>query len=188
MENIKKYIFTAITLGAIAAGGALLIASTNMITRGPIAENEKKAINKGIANVFDGYEHIYYSSDEDVEKDTKTNPYVDHIYFVKDGLVENDENNQVIGYALRTSGSNQYGKLSLIVGFNTSYAYKGLSVVVNEQSFASTLNKKYIIPVQKGERKLDEVSCGATYGATTVRDMVANATDMVKKIVGGNSG
>ena len=188
MENVKKYIFTALTLGLIAAGGALFIATTNMITRGPIAENEKKAINKGIASIFDDYEHIYYSSEEDVKKDNDNNPYVDHIYYVKDGLLENDENNVVIGYALRTTGSNQYGKLSLIVGFDTSYAYVGLSVVTNEQSFASTLNKNYIIPVQKGERELDKVSCGATYGATTIRDMVNNAKNMVKTIVGGNNG
>ena len=40
MSNVKKYITTSLTLGLIAAAGALLIAGTNKITEEPIKKYE----------------------------------------------------------------------------------------------------------------------------------------------------
>ena len=179
MSNAKKYILTSITLGLIAASGALLIAGTNMLTRGPIAKNEEKKINSGIATIFDGYSNIFVKDQEDIEK-TKDNKFVDHIYYVYDGDPEDETPDTFVGVAIRTSGSNDYGKISLIIGFTPDAVYKNLSVITNEQSFASTLKNKYLAPLINGERDLQDVSCGATYGATTVKDMVNNAMDIAK--------
>ena len=179
MSNMKKYLMTAVVLGSIAMASGLLIGATNLVTSGPIAAYEKNQINNGIKAIFSDCEHLYYSNDEDIEID-KDNPYVNHIYYLYDGTNENDYDNAFVGFALKTEGSNSYGKIALIVGFDASANYESISVIKNEQSFASTLNKKYINKVKVKEREIDDVSCGATYGAKLVRDMIKNAQSIVE--------
>ena len=177
-SNIKKYILTSITLGLIAASGALLIAGTNMITKDRIADNEQKSINNGIATIFgQGVNANEYNLGENDYK------YITKCYEVKNA------DDSVSGYAFRTDGSNNYGKISLIIGYDTSVVYKGLSVVVNEQSFASTLKKGYIDLIKDGSQTVEDVSvsCGATYGAKLVRDMVNEAKEAISDLVGVNN-
>lgn len=179
MSNMKKYLMTAVVLGSIAMASGLLIGATNLVTSGPIAEYEKNQINSGIKAIFSDCENLYYSNDEDVEIG-KDNPYVTHIYYLYDGTNENDYDNAFVGFALKTEGSNSYGKIALIIGFDASANYESISVIKNEQSFASTLNKKYISKVKTKDREIDDVSCGATYGAKLVRDMIKNAQSIVE--------
>ena len=169
MSNIKKYILTAVTLGLIAASGALLIAGTNMITRDRIAENEQKSINNGIATIY-GAGSV---ADEHDLAEGIEYTYITKCYKVR---FEEDEGSSK-GYAFRTDGSNNYGKISLIIGFDNYQSYVGLSVIANEQSFASTLKKGYLDLIKDGSKTIDDVSvsCGATYGAKLVRAMVEEA-------------
>ena len=75
-----------------------------------------------------------------------------------------------------------YGKISLLIGFNLDNQFLSLSIITNEQTYASTLKDNYIDLLNKGERDLDDVSCGATYGAKLVRDMIkeSNQADLDK--------
>lgn len=174
-NNMKKYILTGVTLGLIAASGALLIAGTNMITRDTIAENEQKSINNGIATIYgEGVKAKEYDLGNVEYK------YITKCYEIR------DTEDFISGYAFRTDGSNNYGKVSLIIGFNASVKYMGLSVVANEQSFASTLKKGYLDKIKDGSQTVDDVdvSCGATYGAKLVRDMVNEAEDAATRLVG----
>ena len=174
-NNMKKYILTGVTLGLIAASGALLIAGTNMITRDTIAENEQKSINNGIATIYgEGVKAKEYDLDNVKYK------YITKCYEIRDA------EDFISGYAFRTDGSNNYGKVSLIIGFNAGVKYMGLSVVANEQSFASTLKKGYLDKIKDGSQTVDDVdvSCGATYGAKLVRDMVNEAEDAATRLVG----
>ena len=168
-SNIKKYILTSITLGLIAASGALLIAGTNMITKDRIAENEQKSINNGIATIYGaGSVAEEYSLPRGSE----------YTYITKCYKVRSEEDEDYFeGYAFRTDGSNNYGKISLIIGFGNNKSYVGLSIIANEQSFASTLKKGYIDLIKDGSQTIDDVSvsCGATYGAKLVRAMVEEA-------------
>ena len=82
-----------------------------------------------------------------------------------------------------------YGKISLLVGFRLSekegtqsYAFVGLYEIVDEQTYSSTLQENYINPLNGGNRDLDDVSCGATYAATLVRDMVNEAHEVANKL------
>ena len=181
MGNAKKYILTSITLGLIAASGALLIAGTNMITKDRIAENEQKSINNGIVTIFGD---PYFSNDD---YDVDNYQYVKHVYVVKNSFssfITPD------GYAFLTTGSNNYGKISLIIGFDSSCVYRGLSVIANEQSFASTLKKGYLDEIKDGNKTVDDVSvsCGATYGAKLVREMVNEAKKAVGDLLGVQDG
>ena len=176
-SNVKKYILTAVTLGLIAASGALLIAGTNMITRDTIAENEQKSINNGIVTIYgEG------SIAEDYALDESSNyTYITKCYKVR----FEDDVNSFQGYAFRTDGSNNYGKISLIIGFGNNQSYVGLSVIANEQSFASTLKKGYLDQIKDGSQTIDDVSvsCGATYGAKLVRAMVEEAQQATDKLL-----
>ena len=165
MAKVKHYVLVAITLGAIAASSALLIGATNMFTKESIAQNEQNKINSGIAGIFG--ESAKISNESSIENDDYK--YVNYVY-------EISANESEIGYAFRTTGSNMYGKVSLIIGFNIENKFVSLSVVTNEQTYASTLVDNYIIPLNNGSRDVDDVTCGATYGAKLVRDMVNEAS------------
>ena len=170
MSSKKQYVITSITLGAIAAASAGLIGVTNLITRDQIAKNEKDRITAGITRIFG--QNAQISSENDVEGFQ----YLQHLYKIT-GEQE--------GYAYRATGSNNYGKISLIIGFklaSSQYAFSGMYVVVNEQTYATTLVDNYINPVNSGDidYSTDEsVKCGATYGAKLVRSMIDEATAAV---------
>ena len=179
-NNTKKYLITAITLGLISAGGALLIAGTNMLTRDAIKANETRAINNGLATIFDT--EALKTNDATLDKEFE--------YVISSYYEVKDEADAPLGYAFKTEGSNAYGKISLIVGFDANYIYKGVAVVENGQSFASTLNKKYLNPLVKDHKSVDEVdvSCGATYGAKLARSMINSATSAAEYLKGANNG
>ena len=164
MLKAKHYILTSLTLGLIAAGSALLIGGSNMLTRDKIAQNEIDNVNKGIANIFG--ESAKISDESEIVSEDYS--YVKYVYEVS----SSDKN---AGYAFRTTGSNMYGKISLLVGFSLESDFLSLSIITNEQTYAQTLVENYIEPLNKSERDLDDVSCGATYGAKLVRDMVNEA-------------
>ena len=172
MAKIKRYVLTSVTLGLIAASSALLIAASNRLTAQKIADNEQANINKGIASIYG--ESALVFDEQDVDRDDCK--YVNHAYIVS----SND--NGLLGYAYRTSGSNMYGKISLIVGFNLNEEFVSLSLVSDEQTYASALEENYIEPVSKGTRSVEDVSCGATYGAKLVRDMVNEAAKLNKEL------
>ena len=175
-NNVKKYILTSLTLGLIAGSGALLISGTNMLTKNTIAQNEQNKINSGILTLYESYQNPSIGNDTDLsDEDYK---YVNHIYYI---YTSNDANVDPIGYAFRTTGLNMYGKISLIVGFSYEKVFLGISTIINEQTYASTLVDNYINPLNENKRDLEDVSCGATYGARLVRDMINEASEAVKK-------
>ena len=177
MSSKKHYVITSITLGIIAAASGLLIGGTNLITKGQIARNEVNKINSGIVEIFGKTATI--SSEFTVEG----RKYTNYAYEVKLG------DSAAKACALKTSGSNMYGKISLLIGFNSTSSsagpvFNGLSIVINEQTYATTLMENYVDPLNEGTRDLDDVSCGATYGAKLIRDMVNEAKEVAKEIFG----
>ena len=90
--------------------------------------------------------------------------------------IKNDESN-ANKYAIRTSGSNTYGKVSLLVGVanqaqGEEFAFSRLTIIVDEQTYASTLVDNYVTPLNNGDADVDDVKCGATYGATLIKEMI----------------
>ena len=183
MANIKKYILTGVVLGSIAAVAAGLIAATNLVTKDRIQQNEIDKLNKGLVKIFDNEKASILEdeiiSETYVDSDSKFNVSMSHFY-----KVEDRDNKDFLGYAVRCDGSNDYGKISLIAGFEpVELSFKTISVITNEQSYASTLKKKYINSVENGGDYESEnaVHCGATYGATLIRAMIRGATKLVNE-------
>ena len=167
MANTKKYILTSVILGSIAAVAAGLIALTNLVTEKKIAQNEQNSVNLGIKNIFGD------SASIKSEKDLDGHKYTVHLYEVE------NSSNEFLGYAFKCEGSNMYGKISLLSGFDAlTHDFIKLHLITNEQSYASTLVENYVTPLNSNDRKLEDVSCGATYGAKLVRDMVNEASEV----------
>ena len=175
MSNKKHYIITSITLGAIAAVAAGVIGLTNLVTEKRIKDNELKRIQNGIAEIFGENAEIL----EEFTISDNQHQYLVYGYKIKNSEEAGDK------YAIRTSGYNMYGKVSLLVGVeegSDSFAFKRLTIVVNEQTYASTLEDEYIDPLNNGG-DIDDVECGATYGAKLVRDMVNETIDYANTVL-----
>ena len=171
MANTKKYILTSVILGSIAAVSAGLIALTNLVTEKKIIKNEENKFNAGIKDIF---------GENAVVNDSKE--LSEYKYTVSMYEIENDKH-EIIGHAFKSEGSNMYGKITLLSGFSAkSHDFMSLYLIKNEQTYASTLVDNYISPLNAKERELADVSCGATYGAKLVRDMINEAKDVANKI------
>ena len=177
----KHYIITAVTLGLIAATSAGLIGVANLITRDKIAKNEYDKTMSGISAIFEGAE---------IEKEYAVNDfkYTNYVYELSEDTSGNDR------YIFKTTGSNSYGKISLLVGIKETlvkdediqeFVFTNLYVITNEQSFATTLVDNYIDPLNSGDRDIDDVSCSATYGAKLVRDMINDAKEAADTLFRG---
>ena len=169
MSNKKKYIITAVTLGIIAASSGALIGVTNLVTKDRIAQNEKNKINAGIVEIF-GENASIWSSDQ-----------IENHKYVKEGYTVGI-NGYASAFAYRTTGSNAYGKISMIVGFDHDCEFVGVYMISDEQTYASTLEDNYITSINKGGN-IDDVKCGATYGATLVKEMINDAKSVVDAII-----
>ena len=163
MASKKHYVIVSLTLGAIASVSALLIAGTNLLTKDIIAQNEKDNIAKGIKFIFGEKAEI---KDEAEIKNEKYS-YVDYVYEIGG---EED-----LGYVYRTTGKNMYGKITLIVGFDLENKFVSMKTIVNEQTFTKEV-ETFVKNVDEGNRDISDVNCGATYGATLIRDMVNEAS------------
>ena len=176
MSTKKHYLMTAITLGAIAAASGVLIGLTNLITANQIKQNEINKINEGMKEIFKQNSVKYQEFSLEEAGISDEYKYSNIFYLVT------DENDNQLGCAIRTDGSNMYGKISLIVGFDKAEQnFLSLSIVTNEQTYATTLVDNYINPLNDGDIILDDVTCGATYGAKLVRDMVNEAQQVAKE-------
>ena len=171
MANKKHYVMVSITLGAIAAASALLIGGANYLTNEKIKQHEINNINRGIDAI------VGESAEIKDQKEIANEIYKYVAYYYAVGKENSDEN---IGVAYRTTGSNMYGKISLLVGFNLSNELVSISVISDEQTYAQTLTDNYIVPVQEGTRDYNDVNCGATYGAKLIRDMINDASEANK--------
>lgn len=180
----KQYVITAVTLGLIGAVSAGLIGVINLVTRDQIAQNEIEKVNKGIKEIYGksaliSKENDISGMDFSVALDGFKSQFI--VNFSTSYEVSSDET--LCGYAVRATGSNDYGKISLIVGVElNTYKFKGLYEIINEQTYASTLEDKYLIPVNEGERDIDDVKCGATYGAKLVREIILKSELVIKAI------
>ena len=176
MGNKKHYIVTAITLGLIAASSAGLIGLANLITRDRIAQNEIDKVNAGIKEIFGDNASIFEEKTQKEAGFAGDYKYLSSYYIVNNG-------DDAAGIAFRTNGSNMYGKISLLIGYSgATHNLMGFTVVVNEQTYATTLEENYIVPVNEGKRDYEDVSCGATYGAKLIRDMVNEAEQAANEI------
>ena len=181
LKNFK----IASILGGIALVCALLIALVNMLTANTIAANNEKKELETIQTIFEDYDAS--KSKEEAANDA----------LIEKKIKAAKADGTVLGYLYTVSGKNAYGSISLMVAIVDNKVYQ-VEFLENNQSFASTvysyLKTTYpssadtavhvgaystedvkINSLSKDAVETVDVSCGATYGATLIKNLVLAA-------------
>jgi hypothetical protein len=187
MQKIK----ISATLGIISLACALLIALVNLVTSPIITKHDKETEVSACKEIFSEYDEDNFFEVENLDgKDSR----ILKIFLVKD-------NDNVEGSIYKVSGKNAYGTITLMVGITKENTVKQVVFIENGQSFASTVNNHvssnypsaestdvHLGAAPKassssaGELSLSsvagiDVKCGATYGATLVKELVTVALE-----------
>lgn len=180
---MKNNIKIASILCGIALICALLIASFNMLTSEIIKENSEKTELQTIQAIYSDYD-----SSKSVVLPEATDSSITKIVEAK------DSSSNLLGYVYTVSGTNAYGKITLMVAVKNDKVIQ-VEFLENTQSFASTVvahvqasypcsaeNVIYIGIKPSETTKIGELSsaevnsidtsCGATYGANLVKELV----------------
>ena len=164
-----KYFKTAIVLCLICGLCAIIIAFINYFTSPIIKENKIKAQEKACSEI---YPNMTY---EEVELNG-ANEAIEKKWVVKDGET-------VKGYIYSVSGKNAYGNISLLVGINLDGSAEKVVLTSNTQSYASKV-KNHVKSTYNNGAVADidnvDVACGATFGATLVKELVLIAVNDYK--------
>lgn len=195
---MKNYLKISIVLCLITLCCAAILAALNLVTAGVIEENDKKTKKETIKAIYDDFDHYTSESYDDlvskyanVTIDSAINERIT-VYSAKE-----ESANSLIGYIYSVAKRNAYGNISLMVAISKNNTVYQVEFLENGQSFASTVDswvkskfqskgaKKYeagfTTEVEAGkelsaeELALLDVKCTATYGATTVKELVTLA-------------
>ena len=172
---MNKYFKVSLTLATIASGAALLIGLMNLATVGAIKANKADKIKNGISKLYPdvaNYQtHDFLFADEEGFNENYNAAVYPHIKtcYVVEGASKN-------GYVYSTTGKNGYGQVDLLLSINNGEIGK-IFVVTNTESYGPTLEENYIDLYNYGllEHGLEDVQCGATYGAKTVKEQCDDA-------------
>lgn len=172
---MKKYVKRALVSGAVlsllSGAMALLIVGADFLTRDTIARNAKEKERQGLIKIF-GNDADY---GEAIEVEGAT-------YIEKYWTVSIDE--AEVGRVYRGSGRNGYGEVSLLFGIDNNNGLGRVVALTNTESYGTVLKENYLDPLNEGGA-LDDVSCGATYGAKLCRFIILEGIDHYQS--GGNS-
>ena len=194
MKNFK----ISATLGIISLVCALLIALINMVTSPIIDTNDKQTELTTCKEIFEKYDESKSESKSGNDLSGKDAAIIKIIY-------AKDSSGTALGTIYKVSGKNAYGTITLMVGIDANNSVCQVEFIENGQSFASTVNGHVLenypssestdvhvgaYEKSSGEKissldssKIDgiDVKCGATYGATLVKDLVKIAQNDAKE-------
>ena len=142
----------------------LLIAGGDLLTKETIAKNKTEKETRSLRKIF-GEEAVY---GDPIEIKDEQYPSLEKYWTVNLG-------NEALGRVYAASGKNAYGDISLLVGIYVDYSLGNVQLLVNTQTYGSTLEEYYIEPYAQSEDKdaaVNQVSCGATYGAKLCRELI----------------
>lgn len=164
---MKNYIKFPLVLGLISACSGLLIGGVYMLVNPTIVNNQNATELAARQEVF-----AEATAFDKIERDFSDCTYLKEVYAAtnEDGL---------LGYLYRGEGANSYGAISLYAGIipDEVGTLKTVSLLENTQSYASIVNDwvnvTFLAPID--DTNSIDVSCGATRGATIVKNIVLEA-------------
>ena len=183
---MKSYLKISVILASIALVCALILASLNMLTSPIIAKNDEKKETETIQAIYENY-------DSAKSKEESTDGLNSAI---TKKITAKDSSDKVLGTLYTVTGKNAYGTITLMVAISTENTVHQVEFLENGQSFASTVNSHVKSSYSSSEEKVYElnpysekssdkvgdltqdqvekidVKCGATYGATLVKELV----------------
>lgn len=189
-KDFKHYLLVGGILCAIGATSALLIGLTNLVTNGPTKEHEKIKEENALKEVFmheDGTLPTDLITGEKMLIQADASDKYSHLlcYWNPKSSDEKDGVDEKYGYVFKAEGAdkNNYGTITLLVAINNDFSVGKISIVKNTESYATTVEKDYVDPYNKGDITLNDVTCGATFGATAIKEMATSASLYVKEVL-----
>lgn len=163
----KKILKCGLVLFAIAGISSTLVSVVNHFASQVIAKNNKEKEEKLLREIYPS---------GDISSPISVN--INHIE--KYWEISNKEQGRIY----KCSGKNAYGSITLLVGISSEFKLGRMSFLDLNQSYAQTLKDNYITPYMNSSNKevaLDNVSCGATFGAKLIQEMVLEAVANYKE-------
>ena len=175
MRNVKSILIAALTLTLICAVVVAALAATNLLTKGPIEENERVATDNACKAVLPTAASF----------ETVDGAFAEGVLAVYEGK---DADGTSLGYVVKTTTRGKSTDLVLMTAVAADGTVSGIEVVSESETAG------YMSKVQKGglfDRLVgvsDEVGAvdgvsGATKTSNGVKDGVALAVDTVKEVV-----
>ena len=188
---MKNYLKIASVLSLIALVCALIIASVYLLTQPMIKANQINAELETRQAIFPAY---------DLEKSVELE--VDDPAILSKILAKDSAGTE-LGYLYTVSQTNSYGNITLMVAIDNNGNVLQVEILRNEQSFGSTvaqhvkenypsskdnviyigIKPEEVTPVGAlSEADVDNIdtSCGATYGANSVKELIKIALQDAK--------
>ena len=186
---MKGYLKISAILASIALVCAAILAALNMLTSSVIAKNDEKKETETIQAIYDSYDN---SKSEIKTFDEGT---------ITKKIYAKDSSGKELGTIYIVTGKNAYGVITLMVAIAPNKTVHQVEFLENGQSFAGTVNshvksnynssKEEVYElnpysdneeIEIGDLTSDElgainVKCGATFGATLVKELVTAALD-----------
>ncbi|MDD7036468.1 MAG: hypothetical protein PUI77_01030, partial [Mollicutes bacterium] len=166
----SKILKVSITLAAIAGISAGLIGVVHAITAPVIANNAIKQL--------ESQKKIPFGKDVDIsDKENDLSQFT--LSYVKNSWDATKDGTKV-GTLFKTSGTNQYGSVTLLIGVYNNGDLTPRSILENSETYKSTLEDNYINLFNKADDKkaaLNNVKCGATFGANLINSRISEAVD-----------
>ena len=167
----SKILKVSITLAAIAGISAGLIGVVHAITAPVIANNAIKQL--------ESQKKIPFGKDVDIsDKENDLSQFT--LSYVKNSWDATKDGTKV-GTLFKTSGTNQYGSVTLLIGVYNNGDLTQRSILENSETYKSTLEDNYINLFNKADDKkaaLNNVKCGATFGANLINSRISEAVDV----------
>lgn len=176
-EMAKKYLKTALTLGLIAGGSALLIGGTNALTAPRIEANAKKKLMGSLQGCFG--EDVDIEDPENPKDWTKESPAPQYV----NASWKASKNGQSVGTLYRARGIDAagYGYITILVGVYDDSTLTNIVVLENGNTKPAEY-ESYIKSYNKADDKnvaLEKVSpTGATFSSTLTMNMVKEAIQL----------
>ena len=190
-----KYFKISSILAAIALVCAVILAAMDLLTSPVIAKNSEQTEQDTIVSIFSDYKKE--------KSEVVAGPYSSE--YIESKIIAKDSSGNTLGIVYVVNGKNAYGNIKLMVAIKDGKVYQ-VEFLENGQSFASTVDKHVVSNYPSSEKKsIDvgfvsesskhegslsaselanvDVSCGATYGAKLVKELVSAALNDAK---GGN--
>ena len=172
-NNNKKQLPPFLVLTIIAVIAAIVLAGTNMVTRGPILEHAMKALRESFSAVMpaDVYEEITVPEGHDVKS----------LYAAKDA------SGNLLGYCVTSVKSGYAGDVAVTLGVDGEGVVTGCVVgdnnFVETSGFGSRARDAAFQDQFKGISAIEGGSFDALSGATVTSTAVLNATNNALKCV-----
>ena len=194
---MKNYVKISVILGSIALVCAIILAALNMLTSPIIAKNDAKKETETIQAIYKDY-------DSDKSQDV-TNTVTNSSITKK--IIAKDKDGKLLGTLYIVTGKNAYGTITVMVAISENNSVHQVEFLENGQSFASTVKSHvkssynsskedvYELNPYSSKEEINigdltqddvddiDVKCGATFGATLVKELVNIALSDAK---GGN--